>query len=845
MDTYDKGKFNFSFVSIFFLFQLASLIVVSGTIVGSAFRNIDQLNKTAFVVGAQALGAITAIALQYLQNKRKQKNRTDIQILILALICSLTNFFSAETSPLWYAAIFIRNACATYFGSVALSSIREISKNDFLKLNQSTQIANMVSNILAFAVGPILAAIYSLQYIFLVDIVLLSISLLTLYISKIPDLASHRSAINFPLLKELTFQEGLKVPFLNLLIWSVAGLLHVLEVPILVQRFKVEGSLISWFYALPLVINLIVLKLINIRKIQNHFPTVALISSLVIIALTAAYLGSTSIYVVLIILISFGAANGVYVLAQTSILQKINSKELRTLGYLLFKLSGQLGLALASTLIVVLKANPNNVFSTLLAIFFTLILVTLFFIMPRFKKSVLLQIILISFFGFTSHRALGNTKFYFPLHEVPKTLDPVTARSVTNTLINGQIFQTLYKFNPNNQLEPQLVEKHFISNDGKEIRIHLKQNISFSDGTPLTSGDVISSWTRSLMKHKSALSWAVGDVSGFEQFLKSKKGLGISTQNENVIVIKLNRAFPRFLQAISTPYFSITKKSGSSFIGTGAYQKLSHTKDSIRLKRVGNHNISSLAPLEIVFERMKKNENKARFDIVDPHQREFLNTSSGTNKIHFQFLHSVVAFLNTKAFPFKNSENRCSFLSNLNKNMKKSGYKLSEMEKGAPFAWDFFKDENDFRHKTKDISTPINVLYANSFVAFSKNNNSHVSASFKKNGITLSFEEVPINTLLKRLDEGKYQAAILGYGPDYLDIEAMISPLLKTGQQFNFVKYSNPYLDDLIDIAHVTSDESTRITIFKKIKNILDKDCPLRFLGTQERPYLVSRRWQI
>ena len=87
VDTYDKGKFNFSFVSIFFLFQLASLIVVSGTIVGSAFRNIDQLNKTAFVVGAQALGAITAIALQYLQNKRKQKNNPRIlKLSQLALV---------------------------------------------------------------------------------------------------------------------------------------------------------------------------------------------------------------------------------------------------------------------------------------------------------------------------------------------------------------------------------------------------------------------------------------------------------------------------------------------------------------------------------------------------------------------------------------------------------------------------------------------------------------------------------------------------------------------------------------------------------------------------------------
>ena len=74
----------------------------------------------------------------------------------------------------------------------------------------------------------------------------------------------------------------------------------------------------------------------------------------------------------------------------------------------------------------------------------------------------------------------------------PATLNPLTARDAYASIINGHIFETLMKYNLDTaELEPLLAESSTISDDGLTITFTLRDDIHFSDRTPITSADVI------------------------------------------------------------------------------------------------------------------------------------------------------------------------------------------------------------------------------------------------------------------------------------------------------------------------------------------------------------------
>src|ERR1041385_2761235 len=86
----------------------------------------------------------------------------------------------------------------------------------------------------------------------------------------------------------------------------------------------------------------------------------------------------------------------------------------------------------------------------------------------------------------------------------PKTIDPQKASSATDVSIIRQLFGTLFTYDDNLQIVPDLasevptVDNGGISRDGKNYTIHLRKELKWSDGKPLTSSDVVYGMTRML-----------------------------------------------------------------------------------------------------------------------------------------------------------------------------------------------------------------------------------------------------------------------------------------------------------------------------------------------------------
>jgi peptide/nickel transport system substrate-binding protein len=81
----------------------------------------------------------------------------------------------------------------------------------------------------------------------------------------------------------------------------------------------------------------------------------------------------------------------------------------------------------------------------------------------------------------------------------PRTFDPALVDDQASETVRFLTGGVLLRFNRvTQQVEPALADRWTISPDGKIITFHLRDNLHFSDGSPLTSADVVSTLKRVL-----------------------------------------------------------------------------------------------------------------------------------------------------------------------------------------------------------------------------------------------------------------------------------------------------------------------------------------------------------
>lgn len=91
------------------------------------------------------------------------------------------------------------------------------------------------------------------------------------------------------------------------------------------------------------------------------------------------------------------------------------------------------------------------------------------------------------------HINSGNSiNLSFP--EIPQSLNPFTAYSISESFFKNALFSSLFYINPKNgYIEKNLVSSYSVSDDGCNYTFILKNNIKFSNNEDLTSDDVVES----------------------------------------------------------------------------------------------------------------------------------------------------------------------------------------------------------------------------------------------------------------------------------------------------------------------------------------------------------------
>ncbi len=179
------------------------------------------------------------------------------------------------------------------------------------------------------------------------------------------------------------------------------------------------------------------------------------------------------------------------------------------------------------------------------------------------------------------------TRFLVAVEDEPDTVD-FQCTSIHYTIaqnVFNRLVETENDVNGNMQILPSLAESWEISDDGRTYSFHLRENVVFSNGSPLTASDVQYTFVR-LLTHPDSCNRDIADgILGAEAL---ENGLTDELEGFDVIsdldfTITLEYPFQAFLACLSMPGASIldeetTREAGSRFgtdpawtIGTGSF----------------------------------------------------------------------------------------------------------------------------------------------------------------------------------------------------------------------------------------------------------------------------------
>ena len=184
----------------------------------------------------------------------------------------------------------------------------------------------------------------------------------------------------------------------------------------------------------------------------------------------------------------------------------------------------------------------------------------------------------------------------------PETLDPALITGQPEGRIVNALFEGLLRFDRFGHSGPGVASSWETSPDGLTYTFHLRPDARWSDGKPVTAGDFLASWQRTLEPETAAAySYQLFPVSGAEEFANGKTkdftSVGVKAPNNSTLVVHLAHATPYFLDLCALPplypvrtdliaaYGDDWVKPGK-FVGNGAYRLDSwRINDSIRLSK--------------------------------------------------------------------------------------------------------------------------------------------------------------------------------------------------------------------------------------------------------------------
>lgn len=451
--------------------------------------------------------------------------------------------------------------------------------------------------------------------------------------------------------------------------------------------------------------------------------------------------------------------------------------------------------------------------------------------------------------GQSASTRTDKSKLVIGLDADPPQLDPAMSTAAVDRQVYQSIYNTLVDIDKNLNYVPELATSWKISDDGKTYTFYLRKNVLFQDGTPFNAEAVKFNFERMLDPK-------LGSPRLSEINLIDK----ITVVDDYTIRIHLKQPYAPFLSVLSdragmmvSP--TAVKKEGKDFanhpVGTGPYKFVKHVKQGdLVVERFDKYWGNKPKIKTIVYKPFPDGTTRLTnlisgdVDIVNTiDYKDFKRANSAANlkvssteSLGFQGIQ-----LNTKVKPFDNKKVRQAVNIALDRNaIAKVVFFNGVVPATSPFPETSWAHPSDLQVPKADVAKAKQLLKESglSNVSFTlkispspqeKQLAQMIQSMLQQVGFKVKIEMVEFGTLLEQTAEGDYQAARVGWS-GRTDPDGNAYAWFTTNGTLNYMKYSNPEVDKLLQEARTSLDQEKRKALYDRVSKILWDDAPYIFL---------------
>ena len=460
--------------------------------------------------------------------------------------------------------------------------------------------------------------------------------------------------------------------------------------------------------------------------------------------------------------------------------------------------------------------------------------------------------------------------FRYNEHANINTLDPAFSRTLQDTWVANQLFNSLVEMDSNLNIVPSIAKNWAISEDALTYTFSLRNDVYFhkhylfgKDSTRLVVAEDFKFSLSRLRDVKVAApgSWVLNKVEDFEAL------------NDTIFQIKLKQPFPAFIGLLSMKYCSVVPREivehfGSDFrshpIGTGPFKfkrweeniKLIFRKNNLYFEKdsLGN-SLPYMESVAITFLPDKQSEflqfaqgNLDFLNSLDASYKDELLTGDG--RLRENYVESVNMirgpYLNTEYLGFYLDSKTPEIRSELIRKAINYGFDRKRMmiylrndignpanggfiPRGLPghsesigFTYQPEKAKqliDQFKKETGITDPEITLTTTNNYLSFCE----FIQQELEKQGLTINLDVMPESSLRAARSNGKVDMFRSSWIADYLDAENYLSIFYSKNfapNGSNYFHYKNEQLDSLYNKAFTITNIEERKHLYTTMDSI-------------------------
>ncbi|WP_024653937.1 peptide ABC transporter substrate-binding protein [Borrelia persica] len=489
----------------------------------------------------------------------------------------------------------------------------------------------------------------------------------------------------------------------------------------------------------------------------------------------------------------------------------------------------------------------------------------------KIKKVIFTMFFLITILSCNKESNKKNITFKIGVAGEPKSIDPQLTEDKVGAIIVAQMFDGILNGDPKTGgYKPGLAKSWDISQDGTVYTFHLKENLVWSDGVPITAEGIRKSYLRILNKETASnyVGMVKSIIKNAEDYFENRisdSELGIKAIDDLTLEISIIAPTPYFLDMLVHQTFipvpvHVIEKHGNKWIEpenivvSGAYtlkERIPNEKISL-VKNDYHFNAKDTEVQQLIFHTIndastayrmyENNEMDAILSVIPPDLIKEIKLrndyySSTINGLYYYSFNTHIKPLDNvkvrealtlaidrETLTNKIIENGSIPTRNASPNFSNYSYKKSLT----------LFDPQKAQQLMSEAGYPDGKGFPILKIKYNTNESHKKIAEFIQNqwskilNINVELENEEWASFLENRRKGNYQISRTGWIGDYADPATFLKLLQKEFSHFSSYNYFNEEYENLIKQSDLEQDPIKRQDILRKAESIIiEQDFPI------------------